>query len=166
MPATSTPPDEPEKALEPTALMAAKLKVYTSPSVSPVTVHIVDVLVCDPGHTLLPGVEVVMLASSTVKPVIGRPPVDDGAFQLTVADSKPLASLRAEGTPGAVTSVTLAEEPENAPVPAALMAATLKVYASPRVSPDAAHVVDVLVVDEGHTSGAAVDVVTFSSLTV
>ena len=59
--------------------------------------------------------------------MIGLPPVDDGAFQLTVAEPKPLTTLRDVGTPGAVTSVTLTDDPENDPVPAALMAATLKV---------------------------------------
>ena len=98
--------------------------------------------------------------------MIGLPPVDVGAFQLTVADANPLTTLCDVGTPGAVTSVTLAEDPENAPVPAALMAATLKVYALPCVSPDTAQLVATLVVDEGHTSVEAEDVVTFSSLTL
>jgi len=64
MPAGNAAPDGAEKAPVPTALIAAKLKVYSSPSVRPVTVHVVAVLVTDAWHTSVAAVEVVTLSSS------------------------------------------------------------------------------------------------------
>jgi hypothetical protein len=150
----------------PTALRAATLKVYASPLVSPVTEHLVVVLDVEEGHASVVGVEVVVFSADTVYPVIALPPVLVGAVQLTVADALPLAGAPMVGVPGVVAGVTLAEELENDPVPPTLMAATVKVYASPLVSPVTMQVAAVLDVEEGHASVVGVTVVVFSAVTV
>jgi len=59
--------------------------------------------------------------------VITLPPELDGAVQVTVAEAFPPVAEPIVGSPGVVAGVTLDEEPENAPVPSMLMAATVKV---------------------------------------
>src|SRR5450759_1735609 len=72
-------------------------------------------------------------------PVIGDPPVAVGAVQLAVASIGPPAvpsvAVPITGARGTVTDVTAADRAESGPVPAALVAATAKVYAVPLVSP-------------------------------
>jgi hypothetical protein len=59
--------------------------------------------------------------------MIALPPVLPGAVQLTVADALPLEGIAIVGMPGVVAGVTLAEGPENRPVPVPLVAATVNV---------------------------------------
>src|SRR5664280_371332 len=70
---------------------------------------------------------------------MGEPPVTVGGAQLAVASIAPPAvpatAVPMTGAPGTVADVTATERAENAPVPAALVAATAKVYAVPLVSP-------------------------------
>jgi hypothetical protein len=98
--------------------------------------------------------------------MIGLPPVFVGAVQMTVAEALPPSGASMVGGPGVVAGVTLAEEPENAPVPTPLMAATLKVYRSPLVRPVTLQVVAVLDVEVGQASVVGVEVVVFSAVTV
>lgn len=77
---------------------------------------------------LLPGLDV------TVYDVIALPPFETGAEKLTLA----LVLLTATtapivGAPGTVASITLLEAPDAAPVPIALLATTVNVYAVPGV---------------------------------
>ncbi len=65
-----------EAGLVPAALVAVTVKVYEVPSVRPVTVHDVVLVV----QVLPPTDEV------TVYPVMARPPLDPGAVHDTVAD--------------------------------------------------------------------------------
>ena len=69
--------------------------------------------------------------------MIGLPPLSAGAVQVTVASSWPALALTAVGAPGAVgaVGVTGSDAAESGPVPIALIAATVKVYAVPAVSP-------------------------------
>src|SRR5674536_351267 len=70
---------------------------------------------------------------------MGEPPVTVGGAQLAVASIAPPAvpatAVPMTGAPGTVADVTATERAENAPVPAALVAATVKVYAVPLGSP-------------------------------
>ena len=59
--------------------------------------------------------------------MIGAPPVSVGAVQLTVAEALPAVAVPIVGAAGAVAGVTLLEAAEAGPVPAALVAATVKV---------------------------------------
>ena len=72
--------------------------------------------------------------------MIALPPLD-GADQLTVADAFPATAVGATGAPGTVAGVTGDEATEAAPVPTALVAATVKVYAVPLAKPDTTVVV-------------------------
>jgi hypothetical protein len=70
--------------------------------------------------------------------VIAEPPVFAGAVKLTVALPLLTVALMPVGVPGAVTvsaGVTAEEAPDAVPVPMALDAVTVKVYAVPLVSP-------------------------------
>jgi hypothetical protein len=69
----------------------------------------------------LPGVEV------AVYPVIVVPPLDAGAVKEMVACELPAVADAAVGAPGTVVGVTAVEADEAAPVPAALVAVTVKV---------------------------------------
>jgi len=66
---------------------------------------------------------------------IADPPLLAGAVKLTVALLFAAVALPMAGAPGAPRGVTLLEAAEAAPVPAALMAVTVKVYGVPLLSP-------------------------------
>ena len=70
--------------------------------------------------------------------MIGLPPSDPGAVQLTVADPSPAVAPTPLGAPGTVagaTGVTALEAADSGPAPTLLIAATVKVYAVPLVNP-------------------------------
>ena len=101
--------------------------------VSPVT----DVLVAGGlPLTIVGACAVVPMYGVTVYSVIGLPPFE-GAVQLTTAEPLPAVAVTAVGAAGAVTEtgVTAGEAADEGPVPTALVAATVKVYAVPLVSP-------------------------------
>jgi len=74
-----------------------------------------------PEAVILPGLEV------TVYAVIGLPPFEAGGVKLTVAWAFPAVAETAAGAPGTVAGVTLIEGDDAGPVPAALVAVTVKV---------------------------------------
>ena len=101
-----------------------------------VTVHVVAV---GPGAVQVapPGLAV------TVYPVMAAPPLLVGTVQVTVACGvAPLATpptfpaATPVGAPGTVAGTAGAEAADTAPVPAALVAVTVNVYAVPAVSPE------------------------------
>jgi len=99
----------------PTAFVAVTVNVYAVPLVSPVIVH--------------PRVAVAQLAppgdAVAVYPVIGLPPVDDGAVHVRATWPLPAVGVRPAGAPGAVAGV--ADTGDDAgPVPAAFVAVTVK----------------------------------------
>jgi hypothetical protein len=117
----------------PTVLVAVTVNVYAVPFVRPVTVVLVaggdpvivfDVWAPDPMYGV------------TVYDVIGRPPLG-GAAQVTVAEPSPAVAVTPVGAPGTVgpVGVTEFEGSEGAPVPTALVAVTVNVYAVPFVRP-------------------------------
>jgi len=63
------------------------------------------------------------------------PPFDVGAVKDIVACAFPAVAVPIAGAPGVVEGVTLLEAAEAVPVPRALVAFTVKVYAVPFVSP-------------------------------
>jgi hypothetical protein len=63
----------------------------------------------------------------TVYPVIWDPPLEAGAVQVTVAWALPAVAVTAVGAPGGPRGVTALEAVEAGPVPAALLAVTVKV---------------------------------------
>src|SRR5215831_16053642 len=63
------------------------------------------------------------------------PPLVAGAVQLTVAWAFPAVAVTAVGAPGTVAGVTALDAAEAGPVPAALVAVTVNVYAVPLVRP-------------------------------
>jgi hypothetical protein len=67
--------------------------------------------------------------AETVYEVIGEPPLDDGAFHVTVACPLPAVAVTFRGTLGtvAIVGVTAAEEALVGESPAALVARTRKV---------------------------------------
>jgi len=72
----------------------------------------------------------------TTNAVIGEPPFADGAAQVTFTVPSPaIAAWTPLGAPGTVAGVTAAEGAEAGPVPAALLAWTVKVYEVPLVRP-------------------------------
>ncbi len=113
----------------PTLLVAVTVKVYVTPSVSVTTeadVAPAVVAVTPPGDAV------------TVYMVIVLPPLDAGAVQLTVAWPLPGTAVTAVGAPGAVPAavgVTGVDAADDGPVPMALVAVTVNVYAVPLVSP-------------------------------
>jgi hypothetical protein len=66
---------------------------------------------------------------------MAAPPVLEGAVKLTVAVPLAVVALPIVGVPGAVAGVMLLEALEAAPVPAAFVAVTVKVYGVPFASP-------------------------------
>ena len=94
--------------------------------VRPVTVMGLAVL---PVPVNPPGLEV------TVYRVIALPPLEAGAVKLTVAWALPGVAEAPVGAPGTVAGVTEFEGADDGPVPAALVAVTVKVYAVPLVRP-------------------------------
>ena len=67
--------------------------------------------------------------------VIGEPPLEAGGVNETAACAFPAVAVPIVGAPGTVARVTLLEGAEAGPVPAALVAVTVKVYAVPLVNP-------------------------------
>jgi hypothetical protein len=69
--------------------------------------------------------------------VIAAPPLLPGAAKLTVAEAFPPLAETAVGAPGTVRAagVTLFDAADAGPVPAALLAVTVNVYAVPSVRP-------------------------------
>ena len=67
--------------------------------------------------------------------MIGVPPSDTGAVHDTVACPSPGAAITPEGTSGTFAGVTAPDGADGTPVPAALFAVTVNVYAVPFVRP-------------------------------
>ncbi|HET7549055.1 MAG TPA: hypothetical protein VFJ86_14890 [Usitatibacter sp.] len=111
----------------PTAFVAVTVKVYAVPFVSPLTVMEAHGAAHDP---VMPEGEEI-----AVYEVIGDPPSLAGAVNATVACALPRVAMPMVGAPGIVAGVTLLEGAEAGPVPTALVAATVKVYAVPLASP-------------------------------
>ena len=63
------------------------------------------------------------------------PPLAAGAVQLTVADALPRLAVTPVGASGTATGVTAFDDADAGPVPALLVAVTVKVYGVPLVSP-------------------------------
>ena len=101
----------------PAALVAVSVKVYTEPLVRPVT----GIGLVAPVAVILPGLDF------TVYKVIGLP-FDTGAWKETVAAALPTVAETPVGAPGTVNvGVTLLDGDEAGPMPAALVAVTVKV---------------------------------------
>jgi hypothetical protein len=66
---------------------------------------------------------------------MGEPPVEAGGVNATVACALPAIAVPIVGGPGTAPGVTLLEGAEAGPIPMALAAATVNVYAVPLVSP-------------------------------
>jgi hypothetical protein len=111
--------------LVPAALVAVTVNVYVVPLTSPVTV-IGD---APPVAVNPPTFEV------TVYEVIADPPLLAGAVNVTVAEPLPATAVTPVGDPGVVSGVTELEAVEDALVPTAFVAVTVKVYAVPLVRP-------------------------------
>jgi len=112
----------------PIAFVALTVNIYAVPFESPDIVIGLDA--AEPVKP--PGVDV------AVYEVIALPPFDAGAEKFTVAEASPAVAVTPVGAPGGVTveGVTLFEAADAGPVPIALVAFTLNVYAVPFVSPD------------------------------
>jgi hypothetical protein len=67
------------------------------------------------------------LEDVAVYPVMAEPPVLAGAIQLTVAEAFAAVAVPMVGAAGTVAGVTELDAADAAPVPAALMARTVKV---------------------------------------
>jgi hypothetical protein len=118
----------------PPLLIAATVNVYAVPFVRPVTVA----LVAGGEPVTVVGVWAVEPTYGvTVYPVIALPPVLPGAVQLTSAWLVAALAVTPVGAPGglACTGVTLLDCADAGPVPTALVALTVNVYAVPFVSP-------------------------------
>jgi hypothetical protein len=116
----------------PIAFVAATLKVYDVPFVSPATVVVVA------GGlpvTVVTGCAVVPMYGVTVYDVIALPPFDAGAVHDTVAWPEPPVAVTFVGAPGAAPGVTGLDAAEAGLVPTEFVAFTVKVYAVPFVSP-------------------------------
>jgi hypothetical protein len=68
--------------------------------------------------------------------VIAAPPLLAGGAKLTVAAALPAAAETDVGAPGTVAGMTLFDGVDAGPVPAELVAVTVKVYAVPLVKPE------------------------------
>ena len=68
--------------------------------------------------------------------MIALPPFEAGAVQDTAALAAPAVALTIVGAPGVAIGVTDPDAVDAEPVPAALVAVTVKVYAVPLVRPD------------------------------
>jgi hypothetical protein len=100
------------------------------PVVRPSTVHDRVVVVQD----LPPGFDV------TVYPLIAAPPVVVGAFHdTTETPFAPEVAVTPVGAPGAAAGTAGADAVEAVPVPDALVAVTVNVYATPLVRPSTTH---------------------------
>jgi hypothetical protein len=78
--------------------------------------------------------------------MIGEPPLLAGAVHVSATCELPAVPVTAVGAPGVPAGVTPLDAVEKLPVPTALIAATLKKYVVPFVSPVAVHAVVVDVV--------------------
>ena len=67
--------------------------------------------------------------------MIVEPPVDNGAFQLTVACVSPAVAETLVGAPGTVAGVTVLEGVDTPLSPTLFVATTVNVYAAPFVNP-------------------------------
>src|SRR6266566_188970 len=114
----------------PAALVATTLKEYVVPFVSPVMVVLLVA-----ASTVVFDCCAVPMKVVTTYPVIGEPPVDEGACQDTVACALPATALTFCGALGTVTGVT-ARDVAVGPVPTTVVAATANVYVVPLVSPE------------------------------
>ena len=92
------------------------------PLVRPLMIWVVALDVNTLGVCALPPMEGV-----TVYPVIGSPPLFDGALHDKVTEPSPAVPLTAVGAPGTVAGVMAAEGVEGVPVPALVVALTVKV---------------------------------------
>ncbi len=72
--------------------------------------------------------------------------MDAGAVQLRATEVFPAVPVTPVGAPGVVAGVTAAEGDESGPVPTAVTAATVKVYAVPLVRPVTVKLVAAVVV--------------------
>ena len=126
--------DSTDGAEVPAAFVAVTVNLYEVPSVSPVTV-----MVPLPAWVRVPvppaGYEV------AVYKVIGDPPSDDGAVNVTVAVGGPVEDTAPmPGWPGTVAGVTDADATDAAEVPGAVfVAVAVNVYAVPFVRPVTGH---------------------------
>ena len=115
--------DAPDGTLVPVAFNATAVQVTAVPLVNPLTVigEVAPVLLSNP--------------QVAVYPVMTLPPSLAGAVKVTVALVFPPVAIPMVGAPGTVTGVMLFEAADASPVPMALTALTVKVYAVPLVSP-------------------------------
>jgi len=111
--------DAAEAAEVPIAFVAVTVNVYDVLLVSPVTVA--DVVDPDTVAVRPPGDDV------TVYPVIGDPPVAEGAVHDTVAWPFPAVAFTAVGAPGGAAGVTALDAAEAGPGPPAVTAVTVNV---------------------------------------
>jgi hypothetical protein len=147
-----TAEDAEDAALLPMLLVAITVKVYGVPFVRPVTAHVVVapfavVQNAPPGEAV------------AVYDISGSPPSETGAVQLTVTwplPATPDTEVGELGTVEAESGVTPAEAAEAGPVPAALVAVTVKVYSTPLVKLDTWQLV--LAEEQNAPPGAAVAV--------
>lgn len=110
-----------EETLVPIALVAVTVKVYVTLLVNPVTVS-GD---APPVAVKPPGLDV------TVYEVIAEPPLNTGGVKVIVASPSPLVAVPIVGASGTVAGVTELLALEAEPVPTALVAVTVNVYAVP-----------------------------------
>lgn len=105
----------------PAAFVADTVNVYVTPLLSPTIVNglAVPLTVAPPGLAV------------TEYPVIVAPPLLAGDVNATVACPFPPTAITLVGAPGTVRGVTAPEALLESPVPAALVAVTLKVYGVP-----------------------------------
>jgi len=111
---------------QPAAFCALTLKVYVVLLDNPLTKIGEQV----PVPVRQPGVEI------AVYPVIADPPLDVGAVKSTLARAPQRLAVPIVGAPGTVYGVTEQLAVLHEPVPLALAAFTLNVYAVPLVNPD------------------------------
>ena len=121
-----------EAGPSPMPLLAVTLSVYWVPLVSPETWHVSGPLVQPQLKLSTPSVAV------TVYALIGSPPSEAGAVQLTSTTPSPGAADTMVGAPGTVAGATgvAATGVEAGPSPMPLLAVTLSVYWVPLVSPE------------------------------
>ena len=114
----------------PAAFEAVTVNVYAVPLARPSTVHDrVEVV-----QVLPPELEVTRYSR------IGRPAVVVGALhEITDAPLAPEVAVTLVGAPGAVAGVAGIDEADAAPLPAAFVAVTVNVYATPLVRPATVH---------------------------
>lgn len=112
-----TAPEGVEGGEFPALFVATTVKVYAVPLVNPVTVSGLDA----PVAVAPPGLAV------TVYPVIGEPPVEEGAVNDTTTCALPGVPATAVGDPGTAAGVTELDGAEAGPAPAAFVATAVKV---------------------------------------